>query len=289
MSLHANLRAQQRYNISLSRYDINVIATKINSGNALFVRDEGENQIYYVKHQNKAMKVVYNIKTKGIPTVLPFETDEYNRLIELNKHNKNINKPFVKEIEPIAGFRTFLINDVTYVLRSKVIHQFILTSIITARILKTEDYLTIHTKDILPLCFPGASVSFVRVDSLKLLLPDLTVFAKSKISNSNNIYYQETIDNINKIIGPNIKGKKIMQEKIITYSAPNYETESNILYLLKKQSEVLNTAIQEIEEKERLKIKLQQEQEKNKQLEDTNKKQNGLLMDIFNSLKRHFN
>lgn len=91
---HAQIRAEQRYNLELNRVGLNKIVSKIIQGDCLYIRNEGLNEFYYVKHNNVPVKVLYNPEFRMIITNYPFDTEEYNRLIEDSKmKGKGITEP----------------------------------------------------------------------------------------------------------------------------------------------------------------------------------------------------
>jgi hypothetical protein len=96
---HAQQRSIQRYNVELTKFDLDVMALRIRNNKTLPVSSASKRSIHYVEHNNKFFKVVYSKTTKQIVTYLPFDVDEFNTLAELykNKLHRKIKKesPFV--------------------------------------------------------------------------------------------------------------------------------------------------------------------------------------------------
>lgn len=104
MSGHSRERACERYNLELTKGDERAVLGYINAGQCiqLALRSKKENTaICYVKFKKIPMKVVYlmDLKQKAyqIITILPFDADEFNRVVqeEMEKDIEN-NIKFLK-------------------------------------------------------------------------------------------------------------------------------------------------------------------------------------------------
>ena len=142
---HSILRCRERYNQNLNRVDEDKIVAKIISGDCLYVRtDVGSGcEYYYVKHNNVPIKVLYDPMYRFVVTDNYFNTEEYNKLVELKNKEKDssvlkedITKGVKKGIKmyniekwcDIAGYGSCKINDEVYLKRSDVFLKNILGS-----------------------------------------------------------------------------------------------------------------------------------------------------------------
>ena len=82
---HTKKRAEQRYNLNLTKVDEDLIVAKIMRGECLYLRNDGENEFHYVKHKNLPVKILYNPDYRMIITPYPFVTEEYNLLEKMEK------------------------------------------------------------------------------------------------------------------------------------------------------------------------------------------------------------
>jgi hypothetical protein len=96
LKTHAAERALQRYNIELTKYDETEILNKIKN-NQIIPLGASENdrnrKFCYVEYNHIPLKILYQRTNKGpvaIITAYPFDTDEYNLLMQ-NDFEKKIN------------------------------------------------------------------------------------------------------------------------------------------------------------------------------------------------------
>ncbi len=89
MSKHSRERAEQRYNLELSKADERAILGYINASQCipLSARSTKENTaICYVKYRKIPMRIVYMLDSRNrafqIITVLPFDVEEYNQAMQ---------------------------------------------------------------------------------------------------------------------------------------------------------------------------------------------------------------
>lgn len=112
MTFHAIKRGQQRYNLDLTKGDINTIVSQIINGEAIYVCNAkgSKKKIYYAKINKVPVKVLCNWSDFKIISMFPFNADEYNMLKEqrwldkekdavafLNKLGYNIPNRFEKD------------------------------------------------------------------------------------------------------------------------------------------------------------------------------------------------
>lgn len=201
---HVKNRAEQRYNLYLSKKDEDLIVAKIMRGDCLYLRNDGENEFHYVKHNNLPVKILYNPEFRMIITPYPFKTDEYNLLEKMEQDKKEALKhplqdlqDLQKEIEErdnmsirtysknavnmkswiaFEGLDTFVIDKVIYLKRSDIFQKnnsLVCKLLAYKSIVKDIDFITLQRSQI-PLkfqkSFTGSSVSFMRYDSLQKLL-----------------------------------------------------------------------------------------------------------------------
>lgn len=90
MSKHAQSRAMERYNLSLTYSDENKIMKLLNDGKGIYLNLESQEphrKFAYVLYKNIPIKVLFeedeNRRAIAIITTYPFDADEYNEVIAL--------------------------------------------------------------------------------------------------------------------------------------------------------------------------------------------------------------
>lgn len=69
---HVRRRASQRYDIDLSRADLNLLVERIERGKAILLqRDSDGADIFLISYRGKRLPVVYDNKRKNLVTILP--------------------------------------------------------------------------------------------------------------------------------------------------------------------------------------------------------------------------
>lgn len=96
MSRHARERAQQRYNIDLSKTDEKNILFLLNTGRGIPLDQESKDplrEFAYVHYNNIPLKILYEKDerdvVKAIVTTYPFDVDEFNT-VNKNKFESQI-------------------------------------------------------------------------------------------------------------------------------------------------------------------------------------------------------
>lgn len=90
---HAQQRAQERYNKTLSELDLHNIRNIIQKNEHTFIgcTDTDRNKKFcYLTYNHIPYKILYKINKKKckLITIYPFDVDEYNRLQEIKLQNK---------------------------------------------------------------------------------------------------------------------------------------------------------------------------------------------------------
>ena len=180
---HMAERALQRYNVYLSKVDINIIVSKVIQGDCLYVRSEGINEFYYVKHKNLPLKILYNPEFRSIITTYPFDTDEYNRLRKLKEEN-NME---VKIIDNVNNCKAVTVNGELYLRRIDVfLNNNSASSNINIKkcLASLGDSIRLCAGDY-PQVFEGSKAytwSFLKADSLHKLLENGILYNYPEIS-----------------------------------------------------------------------------------------------------------
>lgn len=95
MSIHSRSRASERYNLNLTQEDEDKILELIKRNKCIFLEKSKKNDkmnFCYVNYNNIPLKILYlkshNRGVKSIVTIYPFNTDEYNEVVEKDLQNR---------------------------------------------------------------------------------------------------------------------------------------------------------------------------------------------------------
>lgn len=93
MTLHAVKRCQERYNIYLSKRELDNVIMQVLTSQAIYIgkaKGSKTKKLYYAKVNNIPIKVLCNWADFRIISVFPFDTDEYNLLRDKKRTQKEI-------------------------------------------------------------------------------------------------------------------------------------------------------------------------------------------------------
>ena len=109
MSIHSRERANERYNVELTKTDEKCIIELIKQGKSKFLYNSEKDEkmkFCYVVYKNIPFKVLYSKSNtggvRGIITIYPFNADEYNEIID-NEHKEKMQQ-FNSRIEKAIAF-----------------------------------------------------------------------------------------------------------------------------------------------------------------------------------------